>query len=183
MDLVLGIEAFIGAIVGGLFALGGVWLSAWLQRRDDARTLRLTILAELETYRDAFTRRRREDRILGMLDLWESSGTAPHARLVADSLKMEPSVAFPVFYSRAGELGSLGVSDAAAVISHYSDAMGLLRSSHLILSTIRLDVDTAPAARQLRQDYLRVVQERNDLIAKLRRRPREALVVTPAAAP
>jgi hypothetical protein len=83
---------------------------------------------------------------------------------------MEPSVAFPVYYARAGDLGTLGHADASAIIDHYSEAMGLMRSARLILSTIDLEADTSAGARQIREEYLRMVSERGANRSALRQR-------------
>lgn len=162
-------ETILGVLIGGIIGLVSVWLASWLQRKESARVLRATILAELEAHDDLLARRQRADPILEFLEGWEKSKSAPFARLFAETLTMEPSVAFPVYYARVGDLGLLGPADSFAVIHHYSEAMGLLRSARLILDSIRTDADTSDAARQLKEDYLRIAAGRDALIRQLRR--------------
>lgn len=159
-----------GALIGGFMALAGARWQFRLQRDRDAAVLRATILAELKAGRDVFDRRGSEDVYLELFDAWEATGTVPHARALADVLELEPAATFPVYHARAGDLGVLGERQAAAIIAHYAETIGLMRSSKIIFASMSLEADTSSGAVQLRRDYTRMVESRAALIALLEKR-------------
>lgn len=120
------LASLIGALVGGAFALCGVWFALKWQAEREARGIAAALLAELRVAQ-ALMEAGGAAFYLQMLEAWKTTGVVTNRQAIVDMLDNEPQDTLPVYYSMVGKLGLLPQGTAAEIVEYHAGIIALGR--------------------------------------------------------
>jgi hypothetical protein len=174
------VASFLGALIGGAFALLGGWYALKWQAEREARVVAAALLAELSTAQKMLDQGM-SDVYSEMLDHWKSTGEIADRQMLVDIFDNQPQDTLPVYYSMAGKLGLLPQDLAVKVVEYHAGIIGLTRTIVRFLGQREQATEIVKAlAFSVEAQFHRAAERRAELITELAafstppREPREA---------
>jgi hypothetical protein len=162
------VETLLGALLGGVLAMLGGFISQHCQNRHHTKVIARALLVELESSFSQEDYESTAQSYFSILDSLIETGDVSNRDILKQSLEVSQEERYPIYFSNAASIGNLPGRTCELVVHFHSMASAIVASGRLLLASDLHPAQVSQWALSLKCRYEVLLKVRQSAILALR---------------